>query len=179
MALSSTNATKTLWEIYKHCGKRRKGWWSMIVLLYQHWSSSLSITAAPKVIFIKAQCINTLFNSLPKKKTFLPQFRGKWREPNWVEYQYIKLSIAAKVGVCDIKLLNVVFCAQTGMQTYKWTGWFQYTNKNIRFLTNNVRNKETNGQMHSRYIRLGWDSSQRSRAPKDNTITTELMRILS
>ena len=39
-------------------------------------------------------------------------------------------------------------------------------------LTNKVRNKETNEQMHDRNIRFGCVSNQRPRTPKANTITT-------
>ena len=46
-------------------------------------------------------------------------------------------------------------------------------------LTDEVRNKEINEQMHGRNIRFGRDSNQRPRTPKGNTITTELKRILS
>ena len=43
---------------------------------------------------------------------------------------------------------------------------------------NKVRNKEANEQMHGRNIGFGRDSNQLPRAPKTNTITTELKRVL-
>ena len=48
-----------------------------------------------------------------------------------------------------------------------------------KILTNKVRNKETNEEMHGRNIMLGRDSNQRPCASKANTITIELKRILS
>ena len=48
----------------------------------------------------------------------------------------------------------------------------------MSILTNKGCNKETDEQMHCRNIRFGQDSNQGLRAPKANTITTELKRIL-
>ena len=45
-------------------------------------------------------------------------------------------------------------------------------------LTNKVRNKEINEQMHGRNIWLEWNSNRKPRAPKANTINTALKRIL-
>ena len=45
-------------------------------------------------------------------------------------------------------------------------------------LTNKVRKKETNEDMHGRNIRSGQDLNQLPREPRANTITTEPKRIL-
>ena len=47
----------------------------------------------------------------------------------------------------------------------------------VSILMNKFSNKETNQEMHGRNIRSGQDSNQLPRAPKANTITTELKRI--